>query len=53
MSLNFLPPAQNLSINALCLFEILGKFSENQFQLEVDDQIFGFMCFQLDRVYGM
>jgi len=53
MNLDILPPAQNLSINILCLFEIVEKFSENPFQLEADDQIFGFTCFQLDSVRGM
>lgn len=43
MNLDFLPPAQNLYINTFGLFEIIEKFSEILFQLEVDDQIFGFM----------
>lgn len=53
MILDFSPPAQNLSINTLCLFEIVEVFPENPFQLRVDDQIFGFTCFQLDNIRGM
>lgn len=53
MKFDFLPPAQNLSINTSCLFEIAEKFSENPFQLELDDQIFDITCFQLDSVYSM
>lgn len=53
MKLDFLLPAQSLSIKTLCLFEIAEKFSENPFQLEVDDQIFDITCFQLDSVYSM
>jgi len=41
------PPAQNLSINKLCLFEIAEMFSENPLQLRADDQIFGFTCFEV------
>lgn len=53
MNLGFLPPAQNLYINTFGLFEIIEKFSEILFQLEVDDQIFAFICFQLGSVCGM
>lgn len=52
MNLDYLS-AQNFSVNTLGLFEIVEKFSENLFHLGVDDEIFGFTCFQLDSVHSM
>lgn len=54
MHLDFFLPAQNFSVNTLSLFEIVEKFSENLFHLEVDYDIFGSTCFQLEcPQYGM